>query len=255
MSGNEFTGTAEISVNHLHETVTKLFSDHLKPLGIDEYRYIGSTGKSSFSGDIDLCISCSPSNKKSLASMLKESLGDENAKVSGQNVTVKFPVVGGNNQHVQIDLMLAETDKVNDTAWLMSGDSKKGVKGVYRNLMLSHIAKKASVRLPEDEKITISFPGGLQYKRLDGKKWTGKSERITNPHRILQAIGIAEKPENLITFIQLIDIMIDDERLSQYLDDFPNYINNYIVSDPENANRAIWYIKTKTRLKNEQEVA
>ena len=41
----------------------------------------------------------------------------------------------------------------------------------------------------------------------------------------------------------------------QYLDDFLDCIDNYIVSDPENANRALWYIKTKTRLKNEQEVA
>jgi hypothetical protein len=49
--------------------------------------------------------------------------------------------------------------------------------------------------------------------------------------------------------------MVGDKVLNNYLDDFPNYINNYIVSDPENANRAIWYIKTKKRLKNEQEAA
>jgi hypothetical protein len=255
MSGNEFSGTVEINVINLYDTVEKLFNEYLEPIGIEEYRYIGSTGKSTFSGDIDLCISYSPNNKKSLTNILKEQLGEENAKVSGQNVTVKFPVAGTDNQHVQIDLMLSESENVSDTAWLMSGDSKQGVKGVYRNLMLCHIAKKVSNKMPENEKITISFPGGLQYKRLEGKKWVNIKQKITDPHKILNTLGISERPENTTTFRQLIDYMIENEKLFEYLDDFNVYIDNYIKRDPENANRALWYIKAKERLKNEREVA
>jgi hypothetical protein len=121
--------------------------------------------------------------------------------------------------------------------------------------MLCHIAKKISNKMPDNEKITISFPGGLQYKQLKGKKWVGKNEKITNPHQILKALRINKGPEIITTYTQFVDYMIGDKVLKSYLDDFHNYINNYIVSDTENANKALWYIKTKKRLKNEREIA
>ena len=255
MGGNLFTNTTSINKLSIRDTVESLFTSHLSVLGVPRYSYIGSTGKSSVSGDVDLCISCSPQNKVMLSKRLQQRIGINNAKVSGQNIAVKYPISGSPGHYVQIDLMLAEKDKLDDVAWLMSGDSEDGVKGVYRNLMLCHIAKKISNKMKDDEKITISFPGGLQHKQLIGKKWVGKNEKITNPHQILKTLRINEDPENLITYTQLIDYMIEDKVLKNYLEDFPNYVNNYIVSDPENANRAIWYIKTKTRLKNEQEAA
>lgn len=252
MSGNEFNGTTAINKKSIRLTVEKFFNNHLLPLGIERYRYTGSTGKKTLSGDIDLCISCSPSNKNSLAKMLQKALGEENAKVSGQNITVKYPISGFERWSVQVDLMLADDDKVDDVAWLMSGDGDDGVKGVYRNLMLCHIAKKVSSQMSEDEKITISFPGGLQHKHLCGKKWVGKKQKITNPGEILTILGINEKAENIVTFRQLVDVMLKSPVLEGYLEDFPNYINNYIKRDPEQANRALWYIKTRTRLKNER---
>lgn len=255
MGGKLFTNTSSINKAYVKSTVESLFNEHLSVLGIPGFNYIGSTGKSIVSGDIDLCISCSPKNKSSLTKRLQERLGENNVKISGQNIAVKYPVFGFNNYYVQIDLMLAEKDKLDDVVWLMSGDGDQGVKGVYRNLMLCHIAKKISNKMPDNEKITISFPGGLQYKQLVGKKWVGKGQKITNPHQILKALRINKDPEIITTYTQFIDYMIGDKLLKNYLDDFPNYINNYIVSDPENANRALWYIKTKTRLKNEQEVA
>jgi hypothetical protein len=255
MGGNLFTNTSSINKTYIKNTVESLFNEHLLVLGVQRYSYIGSTGKSSVSGDIDLCISCSPQNKSMLAKRLQERIGANNVKISGQNIAVKYPISGFTNHYVQIDLMLAEKDNLDDVVWLMSGDGEHGVKGVYRNLMLCHIAKKISNKMLDDEKITISFPGGLQYKQLKGKKWVGKNEKITNPHQILKALRINEDPENVTTYTQFIDYMAGDKVLKNYLDDFPNYINNYIVSDPEHANRALWYINTKKRLKNEQEVA
>ena len=255
MGGNLFKNTSSINKSYIKGTAESLFNEHLSALGIQRYSYIGSTGKSSVSGDIDLCISCSPQNKSMLAKRLQERIGENNVKISGQNIAVKYPISGFTNHYVQIDLMLAEKDNLDDVVWLMSGDGEHGVKGVYRNLMLCHIAKKISNKMLDDEKITISFPGGLQYKYLKGKKWVGKNEKITNPHQILKALMINEDPENVTTFTQFVDYMIGDKVLKSYLDDFPIYINNYTVSDPENANRALWYIKMKKRLKNEREVA
>jgi len=255
MGGNLFTNTSSINKAYVKRTADSLFNEHLLDLGVSRYSFIGSTGKSSVSGDIDLCISCSPLNKATLTRHLQERIGKNNVKISGQNIAVKYPITGFHNHYVQIDLMLAEKDKLDDVVWLMSGDGEKGVKGVYRNLMLCHIAKKISNKMADNEKITISFPGGLQYKHLKDKKWVGKNEKITNPHQILKALRINEDPENVTTYTQFIDYMIGDKALKNYLDDFPNYINNYIVSDPENANRALGYIKTKKRLKDEREVA
>ena len=142
MGGKLFTNTSSINKAYVKSTVESLFNEHLSVLGIPGFNYIGSTGKSIVSGDIDLCISCSPKNKSSLTKRLQERLGENNVKISGQNIAVKYPVFGFNNYYVQIDLMLAEKDKLDDVVWLMSGDGDQGVKGVYRNLMLCHIAKK-----------------------------------------------------------------------------------------------------------------
>jgi hypothetical protein len=255
MGGNLFKNTSSINKTYIKNTVESLFNEHLSVLGVQRYSYIGSTGKSNVSGDIDLCISCSPLNKTTLTKRLQARIGENNVKISGQNIAVKYPISGFHNHYVQIDLMLAEKDKLDDVTWLMSGDGDHGVKGVYRNLMLCHIAKKISNKMPDNEKITISFPGGLQYKQLKGKKWVGKNEKITNPHQILKALRINKGPEIITTYTQFVDYMIGDKVLKSYLDDFHNYINNYIVSDTENANKALWYIKTKKRLKNEREIA
>ena len=190
-----------------------------------------------------------------LAKQLKKRLGDKNVKISGQNIAIKYPIFGFDNSYVQIDLMLAEKNKLNDVAWLMSGDGDYGVKGVYRNLMLCHIAKKISNKMQDNKKITISFPGGLQHKQLVDKKWICKNQKITNPSKILNELKINKKPNDIITFTQLVDHMVQDKVLRNYLDDFHDYINNYIVNDPESANRAIWYIRTKKRLENEREAA
>ena len=255
MGGNLFLNTTAVNKAYIKNTVESLFNDHLSMLGVHEYRYIGSTGKTNVSGDIDICISCSPANKQALASQLKKRLGENNVKISGQNISIKYQIFGFSNCYTQIDLMLSDKYSLDDTAWLMSGDNASGVKGVYRNLMLCHIAKKVSNKMNDNEKITISFPGGLQYKQLCGKKWICKNKKITNPNKILGILGITADPTNVITFTQLVDHMLNNKILSAYLDDFHNYINNYIVNDPENANRAIWYIKTKKRLKNEQDAA
>lgn len=252
MGGNLFKNTSFINKKYVKGTADSFFSEHLSVLGIQRYSFIGSTGKSSVSSDIDMCISCSPLNKTTLAKRLQERLGKNNAKISGQNIAVKYPIIGFPNHFVQIDLMLAEKDKLDDVAWLMSGDTDGGVKGVYRNLLLCHIAKKVSNQMPEDEKITISFPGGLQHKKLNGKKWVGIKQKFTNPDKILKTLGIKEEAKNLITYKQLVDAMLENSTFSKYLDDFPEYIDNYIKRDPSQANKALWYIKTKIRLKNER---
>jgi hypothetical protein len=252
MGGNLFPGTQSINKRYIKSTTESLFNEHLIICGVPKYKFIGSTGKANVSGDIDLCIACSPSNKKMLTEKLENRLGKSNVKISGQNIAVKYHIVGFEQAYVQIDLMLAEKHKLDDTAWLMSGDSQQGVKGVYRNLMISMLAKKKSETMSPDKKITVSFPGGLAYKTQNGKNWKDDGPRETSPTNILKAVGINENPDNIITFSQLVDFMIKDNVLCKYLSDFPDYINSYILKSPESANRALWYIRTKMRLMNEQ---
>ena len=254
MGGKLFSNTTSINKSYVNDTVNDLFYKHLSHLGITKFKYIGSTGKTTVSGDIDICISCSPQNKKTLSLLLCERLGKNNVKISGKNVSIKYPIFGFKNQFVQIDLMLAEKDKLDDIAWLMSGDSEKGIKGVYRNLMLSHMAKKISNKMPKNKKITISFPGGLHHKILINNKWQDESI-TTDPEKILKILGIKESHQNILTFMKLVDYLIEDNSSCHYLDDFNDYINNYIVSDPLNSRRAIWYIKTKKRLKSEKSIS
>ena len=103
MGGNLFLNTVAINKSYVKSTVESFFNEHLLALGVPRYGYIGSTGKSSVSGDIDLCISCSPQNKTILAKLLKKRMGETNVKVSGQNIAVKYKVAGFSDNFVQID--------------------------------------------------------------------------------------------------------------------------------------------------------
>ena len=269
--------TSKISMQDVENTLDHFFSNHLSPAGIETYKTIGSTGKKSQSGDLDIVVG-SPegedvkSFKNKLLSSIRASITDGDAKLVGQNIAVMYPIQGSSDSdYVQIDIMVDPCPE--DTCWLMAGTGDGEIKGVYRNLLLNHIAKRisqdpSSTMFP-NEKITISNPGGLQLKRVrqnivghphskkNNRKWDNIGEKITSPQEILRALGINISPEEGLTFIGVANAINADETLRNYLFSgepheeferlsFEEYIARHLSdsSTSQEARKAVDYIES-----------
>ena len=235
MGGEAFSGlTTTIRKEEVAQTLNALLINVLKPVGIDSYVPLGSTGKKAVSGDIDIAIGPVPTSDPKALKAIKDSLlkniqavvGADKAKLVGQNIALMVPIAGSTDRFVQVDVMLSGDPQ--KTGWLMSGTGE-GVKGVYRNLMLSYIAKLRS----EEQigtKITISFPGGVQMLRGTDVV----IPRTEDPEAIISALGLNTKPSEITTFEDLVTILVSDPSVSNKLPEYETYIGRYL-QDPRTA--------------------
>ena len=223
--------------------MTQFVRDVLQTAGVVETKLLGSSGKKKESGDIDLAIGPIPTGKspddfkRDVLRVCQERLGSEHAKLLGQNIAVNLPIVSSDPERkdlrVQVDLMVSENPE--NTAWLMSGTGDAQVKGVFRNLLLSYLAKKKS--LETGDKVTIAFPGGVQVSRDN----TVVVDRTENPETILRVLGIDSKPSDLSNFEQVFDAA----QAKIDITEFENYIAPYAKRLPDETAYAMSSIKKR----------
>lgn len=254
MGGNAFKDgqgeplTVSIQREDVEPTLSHFFKAVLRPLGFDSYKMLGSTGKKSLSGDLDIAVGIGDENKtkfkKAFVQKVGQILEPRRAKAVGQLAAVMYPIVDQSghvsDDNVQIDIMFTPTP--DNTAWMMSGTGDDRVKGVYRNLLFAHIAKQRSLAQQEggnNIKMTLSFPGGLQVKR-DGDIVV---PRTNDPETVLKLLGLeGAAPDDVGSFEELVDFMADSPKMREYLKTFKGYIEPHLRKDTENAERAIQYI-------------
>ena len=221
--------TTTIRMSEVGPTLQHFSENFLKPAGVERYYPLGSTGKKSSSGDLDIVVGTGGEDTKtfktSLLSYLQANLWAVNgeARLIGSNIAVMYPIVDSEEgNYVQIDLMLSSNPE--DTAWLMSGTGDDQVKGVYRNLLLAFIAKvKSKTDGDANSKVTIQYPGGLRQQKYDGKKWIVQNV-ISDPKQILQALEINADPLDVETFDELATVLASDSRYLPHLKDFEEYL-------------------------------
>lgn len=153
--GNVFSDTGVIYKNELFSTLEE-FS---KVSGI-EYNdlvdnLLGSTGKKSFSNDIDIAVDPEIYKKDKIINNIERKLGSENIKLTGNMVHVKFPIKSSDDtlenrkDHVQIDLFFG------DSKWLKfyyhSPGEESKLKGVHRNILINSILKNIDVKKSEEK--------------------------------------------------------------------------------------------------------
>jgi hypothetical protein len=253
MGGNAFRDsegnplTTTVKKADVDSTLEHFSQAVLRPLGIQEYVKLGSTGKKAESGDLDIAVGIGDADKtkfkKEFIEDVQRILSPDRAKVQGQLGAVMYPIVDKStgkltDNNVQIDIMF--TSMPSHTEWMMSGTGE-GVKGVYRNLMFAHIAKQRSLAQQAEGnnvKLTISFPGGLQVTR--DKKIV--VPRTNKPQEVLKLLGIEAEPNEVETFEKLVDHMMKSSRLKPYLSTFEDYMRPYLERDSENAERARDYV-------------
>jgi hypothetical protein len=240
MGGEAFKGpdgsplTTGIKQAEVGPTLDALLRDVLRPVGIDSFVPLGSTGKKALSGDLDIAVGPVPMGdpkalkaiKDGLLANIQKVVGPENAKLVGQNIAIMQPIVGNPGNFVQVDMMLSGDPQ--KTGWLMSGTGS-GVKGVYRNLMLAYIAKLRSEEQP-GTKITVSFPGGIQVVK-DGQTVVPRTE---DAEAIISTLGIPARPSEINTFEELVTILARDPSISGKLQGYETYIGRYL-QDPHTA--------------------
>jgi len=252
MGGEAFKGpdgtplTAGIRKAEVGPTLDSLLREILKPVGIDAFVPLGSTGKKEMSGDLDIAVGPVPMGDPKALKAIKDGLlkniqgliGPERAKLVGQNIALMIPIMGSQDRFVQVDVMLSGDPE--KTGWLMSGTGS-GVKGVYRNLLLAYLAKIRSEEQP-GTKITISFPGGIQVLK-DGQTVVPRTE---DAEAIISTLGIPAKPSEINTFEELVTILARDPSISGKLEGYETYIGRYL-QDPHTAveaSKAVAAVKT-----------
>jgi len=240
MGGEAFKGpdgtplTTGIRKSEVGPTLDSLLQDILRPVGIDAYVPLGSTGKKEMSGDLDIAIGPVPMGDPKALKAIKDGLlrniqgiiGPDKAKLVGQNIALMIPIMGSQDRFVQVDVMLSGDPE--KTGWLMSGTGS-GVKGVYRNLLLAYLAKIRSEQRP-GTKITISYPGGIQV--TEGGVVT--VPRTEDANVIVSTLGIPANPSEITTFEDLVSILAGVQDVSGRLPGFEEYIARYL-QDPHTA--------------------
>jgi hypothetical protein len=243
MGGMMFGNTVPIAKDEVQPTLDSFQTDALDAIGIREHVPIGSTGKKAFSGDLDVAVSLPTGmDKRGFVGLLSTnpSIGSENVRMSGSLVSVSYPIAG-TERRVQIDVMFSSSADPRSMGWLMAGTGDGAVKGIYRNLLLSFVAKQASQRW--GTKMTISFPGGLTDPESEGR-------RTEDPQRILDLLGIDASPEQTLTFDGLAAAIGKNPDLIGALMDpingFEKYLERYI-NDPKTHEQAMHALRTLHR--------
>ena len=226
MGGQLFDNTSPIRLEHVMPTLASFQSDVLSSCDIDAHVPVGSTGRKSVSGDLDVAVRMPPSmNRKLLAARMESlpSIGINNVRTCGQIVSISFPVVD-TQIRVQVDVMFTDSDTLDGIAWLMAGAGDDEVHGVYRNLLLSLAARWEGEQ--RGFKMSLSVPGGLQDP-VSGA-------RTENPQRILDILGIAATPEEASSFEGLLRSMVSCGWRKRLLDrnrGFEQYVSSRLA-DP-----------------------
>lgn len=229
---------SEVERQYVVPTLEDLFQNHLEPAGVTAYEPVGSTGKKSLAGDLDIAVHFNGGDPKQVKQLLFRNLAStldpDTIKVIGPNLTILYPIKDDPQSRLaQVDLMIASD--LAGTSWLMSGTGDEGIKGVFRNSMLSHIAAQRSKEMGSHEKITVATPGGLGKLQLDPsldpslpknkRKFKLVGSRTTNPQEILKGLGINASPAEIATFDGLVDVMVRDPELKSMLVTFSDYLS------------------------------
>jgi hypothetical protein len=165
---------------------------------------LGTTGKKSTSGDLDLAVDANQVNKDEFAAKLGEYItkqgGDPKQwiKKSGISVHFKTPILGDEkNGYVQSDFMFGEP---NWMKWSMQGGREGSeLKGAHRHVIMASIAKTKGMKW--------SFQNGLVDRETN--------EVITrDPNEIAKKLlGQTASPKDLQ----------DPESIIDYIIKLPNY--------------------------------
>ena len=181
-SGNAINGVTKIKKENIPATLQLLENKVFIPLGIkrSSWDIIGSTGKKSVSGDIDIAIDINAVLKetnseseqefaqKIIAQCEKLNWPTNNRINSGSKmIHLGIPIFNQKNEMVQVDLMIANDMKFTKFKYFSPSEEESKYKGALRSILIDCILKYATLEAAEDatdeEKQSYTAPDGKVY--------------------------------------------------------------------------------------------
>jgi len=247
-AGRVITRSERIPREEVSPIVASFVRDILEPLGMD---HIGvGTTVTNFPdvGDIDVVVDAQDakavreklSSHPDLQVELEEAQGINRLYVlpggGGIAVLYKVPLTG---ELVQVDVMPSKGVALDDVGWMLAGAPEGGVKGRYRNILLSWIAKNMSEResAATGETVKYTYARGL-LKKVNN---VPLGPRETDPDVFLPSLGINTHKEEIKSFEGLVAAMRANPELNVILPGFREYISNrshLLSTDPARAAEA-----------------
>jgi hypothetical protein len=121
---------------------TLRYVSRLANIPLEDFHYVGSTGKAEYSGDIDVAIDENRFTPFKIHDRLSKQLGSENAVFNkGTNIgSYAVPIAGNeSDEKVQVDIMFVDNIDWAKFSYFSAGDKSK-YKGAVRAVLLSAVA-------------------------------------------------------------------------------------------------------------------
>jgi hypothetical protein len=109
-------------------------------------KWLGTTGRKTDSGDLDLSVDANDIDKKEFAAKLVSVFGKDSVKLSGDNVHLKTPINGNpESGFAQTDFMFSTNPKFQQGS-MLGGTADSPYRGEHRHILLSSIARARGLK-------------------------------------------------------------------------------------------------------------
>jgi hypothetical protein len=159
-------------------------------------KWLGTTGRKTDSGDLDLSVDAKEVDKDQFAAKLASIFGKENVKKSGDNVHLKTPIMGDEaNGFAQTDFMFSANPKFQQGSMIGSGPDST-YRGEHRHILLSSIARARGMKY--SPKFGLVDPETNEPVK-DGDDWNNIAKQLLGQTATVKDI---RSVENIINFIK-----------------------------------------------------
>lgn len=191
MGGNAFNNTKPIDATLIPSVIRSIKRKLVNPIN---FTLLGSTGKKSICGDIDLAVNHKEYSYVDFIDRLKTAFGQDNVKVQPQFSQVYSRVAIPNTKgrkFCQVDFMIGNATLLQFTNWAPH-PSTSNYAGSHRTQLIKAVAKALSVTAIRDGRVvarigyTLMSDTGLHYgarwcpPRKDGHGFTATMVRVTD---------------------------------------------------------------------------
>ena len=159
-------------------------------------KWLGTTGRKSDSGDLDLSVDANEIDKDRFADKLISIFGKDSVKKSGDSVHLKTPIMGDETAgFAQTDFMFSANPKFQQGS-MLGGGADSPYRGEHRHIVLSSIARARGLKY--SPKFGLVDPETNQPIK-DGDDWNQIAKKLLGPTAAVKNI---RSVENIIDFIK-----------------------------------------------------
>lgn len=163
-------------------------------------KWLGTTGRKTDSGDLDLSVDAKEVDKKEFASKLISIFGKDSVKLSGDNVHLKTPIDGNPDLgFAQTDFMFSANPKFQQGS-MLGGTADSPYRGEHRHIVLSSIARARGLKYSPkfglvDPESNEPITGGDDWNKI-AKDLLGQTATIKDLRSVESIVNYIKKLPN-----------------------------------------------------------